>query len=274
MGLDLDDALPVEVADQHDVLERRTVARRGDDRREIADLGSEQAAEATRWSPATSCASSGTSTRSNDGRLSTTMLPLRSRIVPRVARTRFRRMRLCSESERYSSPSLTCRCQRRTKVSPKSATTTREREPRAGGETRSGSRAGWSASVDAMSGDAGRPLGPPSAAEHERRERRGEQRLGEEGLRDAERHAIDREVGRERDDDRRRPSRGFRERPSPPPTTRCPSTAAATQDTPPGRRSSSQKHGARRGCPRSCRGDSRAGTPPCAPPMLCSWSPR
>jgi hypothetical protein len=56
-------------------------------------------------------------------------------------RTRFKRMRLCSESERYSSPALTCRCQRRTNVSPKSAMIRRART-RGDGGTRSESRAG------------------------------------------------------------------------------------------------------------------------------------
>src|SRR5690349_18459778 len=143
----------------------------------------------------TSCASSGTSATSNDGRLSTRICPWRSRIVPRVARTRFRRMRLFSESDRYCSPSLTCRCQRRTSVSANSTRTaatlrTRRRRSVAGTSRRLVVR-------DVISRGAEDALLPPDDAEDERRDRGGEERLREQHLHRAERQPFDGEIGRE-----------------------------------------------------------------------------
>src|SRR5690349_12160167 len=148
----------------------------------------------------TSCASSGTSATSNDGRLSTRIWPWRSRIVPRVARTRFRRMRLFSESDLYCSPSLTCRCQRRTSVSPKSTSAaatvrTRRRRSVAGTSRRLVTR-------DVISCRAEDALLPPNHPEDERCDRGRKERLGEQHLDRAEREPFDRQIRRQGAEDR------------------------------------------------------------------------
>src|SRR6266403_4727540 len=158
----------------------------------------------------TSCASSGTRATSNDGRLSTRIWPCRSRIVPRVARTRFRRMRLFSESDRYWSPSVTWRCQSRPNVSAKSrrtptiATTSRRRN--VVGTARSGSRTVMRACESNSRAwtlvGADEALLPANDTEHDRRERGGEERLREQHLHRRERQpVVEREVRGEREQD-------------------------------------------------------------------------